>query len=443
MKKLLLMVAIWMLPCALVTTAMAADREHTLKVYNWADYIDMDVLNGFPAWYYEQTGEQVEVLYQTFDINESMLTEIEVGHEDYDVICPSEYIIERMLRNGLLQKINKDFGSTPDYTQLVSPFAVDKFQQMAPDSSVCVADYTVGYMWGTTGILYNTALVEKEEILSLGGLTSEKFAGKVFMKDAFRDIYSVVVLYAYRDEIARGEVQKDELVANVTDERIARVEAFLTSMKNNIAGWEVDFGKEEMTKGKAWLNLSWSGDAQWAIDEAAEVGVELEYFVPQEGSNVWFDGWCIPVYAKNTKAASYFINYMCMPENAILNMEEIGYVSVVASPEILEWANDEEVEEASNLSYFFGEGAEAVHANHVFYPDQSVIERCALMHDCGEKTEAMLAMWSRVKGDNLSTGLVVFILVVLAMIMVVVVLQALKRKHQRELQRKKRNRRRR
>jgi spermidine/putrescine transport system substrate-binding protein len=132
-----------------------------------------------------------------------------------------------------------------------------------------------------------------------------------------------------------------------------------------------------------------------------------------------------------------------MPENAILNMEEIGYVSVVASPEILEWANDEEVEEASNLSYFFGEGAEAVHANHVFYPDQSVIERCALMHDCGEKTEAMLAMWSRVKGDNLSTGLVVFILVVLAMIMVVVVLQALKRKHQRELQRKKRNRRRR
>jgi spermidine/putrescine transport system substrate-binding protein len=115
----------------------------------------------------------------------------------------------------------------------------------------------------------------------------------------------------------------------------------------------------------------------------------------------------------------------------------------VASPEILEWANDEEVEEVSNLSYFFGEGAEAVHANHVFYPDQSVIERCALMHDCGEKTEAMLAMWSRVKGDNLSTGLVVFILVVLAMIMVVVVLQALKRKHQRELQRKKRNRRRR
>ena len=442
MKKFFFAVAALVLPCVLVSNAFAADREHTLKVYNWADYIDMNVLNGFPAWYYEQTGEQVEVLYQTFDINESMLTEIEIGQEDYDVICPSEYIIERMLRNKLLQPINKDFGQTPDYTKQVSPFAIDKFQQMAPDSNICVADYTVGYMWGTTGVLYNTALVNKEEIMSLGGLQNEKFAGKVFMKDAFRDIYSVVVLYAYRDEIARGEVSRDELVANVTDERIARVEAFLTGMKNNIAGWEVDFGKEEMTKGKAWLNLSWSGDAQWAIDEAAEVGVNLAYFVPQEGSNVWFDGWCIPIYAKNTKAASYFINYMCMPENAILNMEEIGYVSVIASPEVLEWANDEEIAETSNLSYFFGEGADSVHANHVFYPDQKVIERCALMHDCGDKTEDMLAMWSRVKGDNLSAGLVWFIGAVVAIIIGISIFRAISNKHKKDQQRKRRRNRR-
>ena len=97
--------------------ANAADREHTLKVYNWADYIDMDnVLNTFPAWYKAQTGEDVTIKYSTFDINESMLTQIEVGHEDYDVICPSEYIIERMLRNNLLLKIDKNFGETPDYT---------------------------------------------------------------------------------------------------------------------------------------------------------------------------------------------------------------------------------------------------------------------------------------------------------------------------------------
>lgn len=439
MKKFILAVATLVLPVFLVSNMHAADREHTLKIYNWADYIDMtNVLNKFPEWYKEQTGEEVNVLYQTFDINESMLTEIEVGHEDYDVICPSEYIIERMLRQGLLQPINKDFGTTPDYTKLVSPFAVEKFQQMAPDSSICVADYTVGYMWGTTGMLYNTSLVKAEDIRSLSGLLSPNFQGKIFMKNAFRDIYSVVVLYVYREEIARGEVTRDELVANVTDERINRVEEYLNQLKNNIAGWEVDFGKEEMTKGKAWMNLSWSGDAQWAIDEAANVGVSLDYLVPEEGSNVWFDGWCIPKYAINTKAASYFINYMCMPENAILNMEEIGYVSVVASPEILEWANDSSITKTANLTYFFGEGADSVHANQVFYPDQLVIERCALMHDCGVMTEDMLAMWSRVKGDNLSPALIVFILVVMALIIFVVILQSINRKRQRNMQRKRR-----
>lgn len=417
LKSLIVLVMAAVLGCPFT---QAADRAHTLKVYNWADYIDMDVLNAFPAWYEEQTGETVEIIYQTFDINESMLTEIEIGHEDYDVICPSEYIIERMLRRGLLQPIQRNFGKLPDYTRLVAPFAQRMFQQMVSEEEMddmFASDYTVGYMWGTTGILYNTAFVDEAEISSLGGLLNPKFKDKVFMKDAFRDVYSVVVLYVYRDEIARGEITRADLVGNVTDERIERVEAFLRELKSNVAGWEVDFGKEEMAKGKSWLNLSWSGDAQWAIDEAAEVGVKLRYRVPDEGSNVWFDGWCIPKYAQNIKAASYFINYLCMPENAIKNMEEIGYVSVISSPEILEWADDaEENAQTVDLSYFFGEQATAVHANQVFYPDRSVIERCALMHDCDTKTGAMLDMWNRVKGDNLGGSnlmLIVGIVVVL------------------------------
>lgn len=440
MKKFLFAVVLMALPCFVVTNLNAADRAHTLKVYNWADYIDMDnVLNTFPDWYYQQTGEKVEILYQTFDINESMLTEIEKGHEDYDVICPSEYIIERMLRQGLLLPINKDFGNTPDYTTNVASFAVEMFQEMAPaGSDINVSDYTVGYMWGTTGVLYNTKYVDAADLQSWSFLTNPKFAGKIFMKDAFRDIYSGVVLYAYRNEIARGEVTREDLVAHITPERIQRVEDTLKLAKDNIAGWEVDFGKEEMCKGNTWMNVSWSGDAQWAIDEAAE-GVELKYIVPVEGSNVWFDGWCIPKYAVNTKAASYFINYMCMPENAILNMEEIGYVSVIASPEILDWADDEEIEETADLSYIFGEGATAVHANQVLYPDKSVIDRCALMHDCGDETEAMLAMWSRVKGDNLSMGVVIFIIVVLVLVVAFAVFQTISKKRQRDMQRRRKN----
>ena len=435
MKRILLLFA-----CALTAlTVAAADREHTLKIYNWADYIDMqNVLDKFPEWYKEQTGEEVQVNYQTFDINESMLTQIEIGKEDYDVICPSEYIIERMLRNGLLLPINKDFGQTPDYTTLVAPFAVDKFQQMAPEGSgITVSDYTVGYMWGTTGWLYNPQWVRAEELQSWGAIMNPRFKNHIFMKDAYRDVYSVIVLYAYREEIARGEVTRDELVAHITPERIARVEEVLLQAKENIAGWEVDFGKEEMTKGKTWLNLSWSGDAQWAIDEAAEMGVELAYMVPEEGSNVWFDGWCIPKYAKNTKAASYFINYMCIPQNAIYNMEEIGYVSVISSPEILEWADDDEIEETANLTYFFGEGTDSVHANQVFYPDQSVIDRCALMHDTGDNTKDMLDMWSRVKGDNLNSTMMIIIAVIVLAIVLFAVIQTINKRRQRNLQNRK------
>jgi len=417
--------------------AIAADRAHTLKVYNWQDYIDMtNVLNKFPEWYKEQTGEDIVVSYQTFDINENMLTQIEVGQEDYDVICPSEYIIERMLKSGLLLPINKDFGSTPDYTRLVAPFVTKKFQQMAPDSSVRVSDYTVGYMWGTTGILYNTALVDGNDVQSWGCLQDPKFKGRILMKDAFRDVYSVVVLYCYKDEIAAGTEDKDDLVANVTPERIKRVEDFLLGMKDNIAGWEVDFGKEEMTKGKTWMDVLWSGDAQWAIDEAKEMGVELKYVIPEEGSNVWFDGWCIPKYAQNQKAASYFINFMCMPENAILNMEEIGYVSVIADSTILDWANDEEMEETVDLSYFFGPEATAVHANPVFYPDRKVIDNCALMHDCDEQTQAMLNMWNHVKGDNLNSTIVIIIVVFLVAIVVFAILRTINNRKQRALQNK-------
>ena len=441
-KTLVILVMAALMACPVFT--QAADRAHTLKVYNWADYIDLDnVLNKFPEWYKEQTGEDVDIIYQTFDINESMLTEIEVGHEDYDVVCPSEYIIEPMLRRGLLQPIQRNFGSLPDYTRLVAPFAQRMFQQMVSEEEMddmLASDYTVGYMWGTTGILYNSAFVDEADIRSLGGLLNPKFKDRVFMKDAFRDVYSVVVLYVYRDEIARGEVTREDLVGNVNDERIARVEEFLRELKSNVAGWEVDFGKEEMAKGKSWLNLSWSGDAQWAIDEASEVGVELKYLVPQEGSNVWFDGWCIPKYAKNVKAASYFINYLCMPENAILNMEEIGYVSVIASPEILEWAdNAEDNAETVDLSYFFGPEATAVHANQVLYPDKSVIERCALMHDCAAKTGDMLDMWNRVKGDNLGgSSLMLIVGIVIILIIAFFVILGINKNKQKKLRSRRR-----
>ena len=140
--------------------------------------------------------------------------------------------------------------------------------------------------------------------------------------------------------------------------------------------------------------------------------VMLDYIIPEEGSNVWFDGWVIPKYAKNVKAATYFIDYMCKAENALANMDEIGYVSCAggekAAAEILAEMNDEEEwPETVDASYFFGDepievedeilDPHALHLNPVYYADKSIIDRCALMHDAGDAQEMLLEMWNAIK----------------------------------------------
>ena len=394
----------------LASTAWAADRAHTLKIYNWADYIDESVLDDFKVWYKEQTGEEVEIIYQLFDINEIMLAKIERGKEDFDVVCPSEYIIERMLRNDMLIPIDKDFGQTPNYLQHISPYIIDCFNKI-DGSGKNANDYAVGYMWGTTGLLYNTRYVTLDEASTWAALQNHKFEKKIFIKDAFRDVYGTILIYLRQKELTEGSTTLEKLMYDSSDESIADVEAFLKGAKHLVAGWEADFGKEMMTKEKAYINLTWSGDAVWAIEEAAEVDVPLDYIVPKEGSNVWFDGWVIPKYAKNVKAARYFINFMCRPDIAIRNMDEIGYVSVIASPEVLEAQSDEELTETVDASYFFGEEAKQAKLNRVQYPDRSVIERCAMMHDSGDRTPKMLEMWARVKGDSVPLWIWVVIIV--------------------------------
>ena len=138
MKRLFILLA-----AAIMFFGCSEDRDHILKVYNWADYIDEELLDEFEDWYLEQTGEKVEIIYQTFDINETMLSKIELGHEDYDVVCPSDYIIERMLRSDLLLPINKDFGDTPNYLDNIAPYIVNQFN-LIQGNGKNANDYAVG-----------------------------------------------------------------------------------------------------------------------------------------------------------------------------------------------------------------------------------------------------------------------------------------------------------
>ena len=415
------------------------DRDHILKVYNWADYIDEELIGEFEQWYEEQTGEKVEVVYQTFDINETMLSKIELGHEDYDVACPSDYIIERMLRNDLLLPISRDFGNTPDYIGNVSPYIMDEVFSKIEGGGRNANDYSVGYMWGTTGLLYNPKYVSDEDVKTWDVLLNPEFAGKILVKDAFRDVYTSLLISFYIDQVESGSKDLQTIGFDASAESIAKVEEYLNSFKDNVAGWEADFGKDQMTKELAWLNLSWSGDAQWAIDEAAEIGLELKYAIPETGSSVWFDGWVIPKYAKNIKAASYFINYMCMPENAVRNMDVSGYVSTIGGQEILEAMSDPESFDPIDVSYFFGEQADSVCVNPVMYPDKRIMSRCGMMHDSG--TEDLLKMWSRVKGDSASAWTYTLICIVfLALIAALVVKYAKKRYRRRRYAMKRRKR---
>ena len=428
---------------AFVSCNSDEQRMQILKVYNWGDYIDEELIPEFEAWYEQQTGEKVEIIYQTFDINEVMLAKIENGEADFDVVCPSEYIIERMLRGDMLlpiltpefvEEINaKDIN----YFDCVSPYIKEQFGMLEAPEGVDPNDYSVGYMWGTTGILYNKRYVTEEEASSWELMFDKRLKDKIFVKDAFRDVYSPILIYAKTLEgRANGTLGEDEfldidtiheLMYDSSDESMALVEGYLKRMKELVAGWEADFGKEMMTQEKAWINLMWSGDAVWAIDEASTVDVELGYTVPKEGSVVWFDGWVIPKYARNLRAARYFIDYMCMPENAIRNMDATGYVSVVATEEVFDTLEDlcYSEPEVCDLSYLFIdsegnpiEGSEAVMADPVLYPDRSIIDRCGVMHDSGDRTDKMLEMWSRVKGDNLSVGMLVGIIVFFSVLLI-------------------------
>lgn len=428
MKKILISVICFL--AAASCLGFGADREHQLKVYNWADYIDEDLISEFEQWYEEQTGEPVEIIYQLFDINEVMLSKIEKGHEDFDVICPSDYIIERMLRADLLLPIDRNFGDTPDYTVNVAPFMRDLLAQVDGNGKDA-NEYAVPYMWGTVGLMYNPDYVTSEEVKSWDVLKDPRLEGKVLMKEAFRDVYTSFNIALNHDRVERGETTIEELSYDVSPESIARVEAYLNEIKGNVAGWEADFGKEMMTKEKAWLNLTWSGDAQWAIEEAEAVGVTLDYAIPEDGSSMWFDAWLIPKYAKNVKAACYFINFMCMPENALRNMDAIGYVSAIGGDEILDAMSDSTEYAPLDASYFFGENGKNACLNPIMYPDASTIEHCGMMHDRG--TEELLAMWSRVKGDNANglTWMVVGAIAVLAVVVFVFTGKNRKKRHSR------------
>ncbi len=403
------------------TAKAAEDRANILKVCNWEDYIDESLLEDFKVYYKEKTGKEVHVEYSKFDTNETLLTKIETAKEDYDVVCPSEYAIQKLYEKNLLLPIPK---AQMENFNNVSPYARQQFEILAPGDGENV--YAIGYCWGTLGVLYNKEKVEEVTGGTPFGwdvLWNPEFSNKILMKDSVRDSVVAAAIYAHREELASITDPEEynarlfEIINPVTEKDMLPVQDALISQKTDVGVfYEVDDGKGDMVIGTYYLNLAWSGDAWWAIDEAAAGGVTLDYAVPTEGGNVWFDGWCIPKYAKNVDAAIAFMDFLNSGDAAIRNMDATGYISVVATPETLEYhmglgEDYPEYAQTMDVSYFFTEGnyeingeavdTSAVTVNRVMLADKSDIDRCAIMNNFKDYKAAM-NMWNTVKGDTLS-----------------------------------------
>ena len=453
--------------------------ETVLRVYNWEEYIDEggedsydgtadapDMVSRFEEWYEEVYGTPIRVEYSTFGTNEDMYNQLQLG-DKYDLLCPSEYMIMKLAAEGALEPYDESFFDETQehnyYIRNVSPYIKALFERNRvdksdPESTATWSDYAAGYMWGVTGFTYNPKHVTEEELAPLGWdiMTDPAYHNKVTTKDNVRDSYFVALAILYREEIealdksAADYGEKLAAILNRTDEEtVSAVEKIMREMDENIYGYETDTGKADIVNGRIWLNFAWSGDAVYAMDlaeggEDDAEGTILNFFIPEECANLWFDGWVMPKGA-NKQAAQAFVNFLSRPDNAVRNMYYIGYSGVIAGEEVLgyiketyavdpaEYESEEETVEY-DLGYFFGDTAEnaVFYADreqaerrqlHAHYPPEEVIRRCAVMDYYGtEANERINELWSRVKGETLEPWAIAIICVGVALAAAVVLL---------------------
>ena len=407
-----------------------------LVIYNWEDYIDSEIdeetgktlLDEFADYYKEKTGRPLKITYTTFDTNETMMTKVLKGDANVDLICPSEYAIEKLLtancllnHNDIKAEIQGDltkYGISLDNMSSlragwgnIEPEVMDKIKEMFGNvksqdgKSHDMTEYMVPYMYGTLGILYNTSVVSLEELEKYGwGVLwnvqkNPKLENKILMKDSVRDTYAAAIFYMYEYNLL-PEKYKDytvqQLINCTDDEIVAAAEKALTEQREHISGYEVDFGKDDMINEIVYADFAWSGDALWAIEEGGyneETGeYQLGYYVPPIASNIWYDGWCIPTSVNNKLAAMMFIDYMCRPMSSVRNSVAIGYTSATgkdvlqADEDVLAYLEDCEYD---TDEYFADEGR---------YP--VINDTLGVMRDFGKRNDVVVNMWQRAKSGN-------------------------------------------
>ena len=442
MKKFLSLLIVFLIACTLAGCSKKSDTV-VLRVCSWEEYIDLggwdeaieldngevilgenSMVDDFTEWFNQTHGYKVKVEYSTFGTNEDLYNRLSLGDE-YDLVCPSDYLLMKLIDQGETVKFSERFFDTSIeqnyYINNVSPYIDNMFKSYGWD------EYAAGYMWGTTGLVYNPEAIRTEDIKSWNILLNEDYKRQVTVKDNVRDAYFATLGIINRDELLGGvsSEKRSELLNDTSETTIAKAEDVLKQIKDNVYSFETDAGKSDMVTGKVIANYQWSGDAVYIMDEAEEGdGAELWYSVPDECANLWFDGWVmlkdgIDGNEKRQEAAEAFVNFLSRPDNAVRNMNYIGYTSAIAGETVYEYMQwnygaDGDAETIDyDLSYFFGEqkivsadaanfgfdGNQINRGRQLFaqYPPENVIERSVVMLDFGDKLGEINRMWINVR----------------------------------------------
>ncbi|MGN0805230.1 MAG: extracellular solute-binding protein [Candidatus Coproplasma sp.] len=416
-KKLFCLLSASVLTLTLLPlTACSKQKEETLtlRVSNLEEYIDLggwgndelidienpydteaegifgknSMVDDFTNWFNSSDfGFNIKVEYSTFGTNEDLYNRLKLG-DTYDLVCPSDYMIMKLIDEGKVQEFSEGFFDTANpnnyYTNCVSPYITNTLSDIDPDPNpehvFDLTKYSACYMWGTTGIIYNPDLTEEEDVSRWDILLNKDYQRQVTIKDNVRDAYFSALAILNYEELITDSItpQTRSQLLNATDEEtVNSAEQILKNIKNNVYSFETDSGKADMISGKVVANFQWSGDGVYIMDLADEDDTELWYSVPEECTNLWFDGWVmlkdgINGDTRKQTAAEAFINFLSRPDNAIRNMYYIGYTSAIAGDTVFEYLDwnygmtfdpsdeeyfDSEITEVYeyDLSYFFGD----------------------------------------------------------------------------------------
>lgn len=328
----------------------ASSENGEVIVYNWGEYIDPDTITMFE----EETG--IKVVYDEYETNEIMYPKVEAGATAYDVLCPSDYMIQKLIENDLLQEIN--FDNIPNVKNIGQQY-FDQSQEFDPENK-----YSIPYCFGTVGILYNKTMVD-DPVDSWSILWDEKYADNILMQDSVRDAFMVALkLKGYSmNTLDEGELNEAKQI--------------LIDQKPLVQAYVIDQVRDKMIGNEAAIGVIYSGEAIFTQRENAD----LEYVIPKEGTNVWIDSWVIPKNAPNKENAEKFIDFMCREDVALKNFEYITYSTPNDAARAL--IEDEDIKNSK-----------------IAFPDLSQYNNLETFHYLGADGDALYnELWKEVKAE--------------------------------------------